>query len=160
MGAFVTTSSLTDYFAPPGLGFNGRNTPVSFFWRDSTLFFGLEFEIYPGVSFAQARDRFPSRKTRLTVGPAHTRTSSLVSAPIANKEPLGQECGRDGAGTGTVVVRELVSWSRKSEQRDKWSFCLTAGKIDPRIRRDDEQTSTAEPHSGFQGEGGAGRCHG
>ncbi|MET4804628.1 MASE4 domain-containing protein, partial [Bradyrhizobium sp. LB11.1] len=32
-----------------------------------------------------------------------------------------------------------VSWSRKSEQRDKWSFCLTAGKIDPRIRRDDEQ---------------------
>jgi hypothetical protein len=48
-----------------------------------------------------------------------------------------------------------LSWSRKSEQRDKWSFCLTAGKIDPRIRRDDEQTSTAEPHSGFQGEGGA-----
>jgi hypothetical protein len=53
-----------------------------------------------------------------------------------------------------------LSWSRKSEQRDKWSFCLTAGKIDPRIRRDDEQTSTAEPHSGFQGEGGAGRRQG
>ncbi|WP_235885286.1 trehalose-6-phosphate synthase [Bradyrhizobium frederickii] len=54
----------------------------------------------------------------------------------------------------------LLSWSRKSEQRDKWSFCLTAGKIDPRIRRDDEQTSTAEPHSGFQGEGGTCRRQG
>ncbi|TFV67131.1 hypothetical protein E4K64_38860 [Bradyrhizobium frederickii] len=53
-----------------------------------------------------------------------------------------------------------MSWSRKSEQRDKWSFCLTAGKIDPRIRRDDEQTSTAEPHSGFQGEGGTCRRQG
>jgi hypothetical protein len=38
---------------------------------------------------------------------------------------------------------------------DKWSFCLTAGKIDPRIRRDNEQTGTPEPHTGFQGEGGA-----
>jgi peptidoglycan/LPS O-acetylase OafA/YrhL len=48
MGAFVTSSSLSDYFAPPGLGFNGRNTPFSFFWRDSTLFFGLDFSL-PGV---------------------------------------------------------------------------------------------------------------
>jgi peptidoglycan/LPS O-acetylase OafA/YrhL len=48
MGAFVTTSSLSDYFAPPGLGFNGRDTPFSFFWRDSTLFFGLDFRL-PGV---------------------------------------------------------------------------------------------------------------
>src|SRR6266446_2323021 len=46
------------------------------------------------------------------------------------------------------------SWSQESEQGDKWCFCLTAGKIDPRIRRDDEQTSTPEPHTGFQGEGG------
>src|SRR3954468_18102428 len=48
MGAFVTTSSLTEYFAPPGLGFTGRNTPFSFFWRDSTLFFGLDYSL-PGV---------------------------------------------------------------------------------------------------------------
>src|SRR5436190_262962 len=44
---------------------------------------------------------------------------------------------------------------RKSAQYDKWSFCLTAGKIGPRIRRDNEQASTPEPHTGFQGEGGA-----
>ena len=43
MGAFVTTSSLSDYFSPPGLGFTGRNTPFSFFWRDLTLFFGLDY---------------------------------------------------------------------------------------------------------------------
>ena len=49
---------------------------------------------------------------------------------------------------------------RKSEQGNKWSFCLTAGKIGPRIRRDDDETRTPEPHTGFQGEGGAGRCQG
>jgi peptidoglycan/LPS O-acetylase OafA/YrhL len=48
MGAFVTTSSLIDYVAPPGLGFYGRNTPFSFVWRDSTLFFGLDYSL-PGV---------------------------------------------------------------------------------------------------------------
>jgi peptidoglycan/LPS O-acetylase OafA/YrhL len=48
MGAFVTTLSLSDYIAPSGLGFNGRNTPFSFFWRDSTLFFGLDYSL-PGV---------------------------------------------------------------------------------------------------------------
>ena len=52
------------------------------------------------------------------------------------------------------------SWSQESEQGDKWSFCLTAGKIGPRIRRDNEQTSTPEPHTGFQGEGGACRHQG
>ena len=41
------------------------------------------------------------------------------------------------------------SWLRKSEHGDKWSFCLTAGKIDPRIRRDDEQTSTPDAHTGI-----------
>src|SRR6266513_5223129 len=48
----------------------------------------------------------------------------------------------------------------KTEQGDKWSFCLTAGKIGPRIRREDEQTSTPEPHTGLQGEGGACRRQG
>lgn len=48
MGAFVTTLSLNEYIAPPNLGFNGRNTPFSFFWRNSTLLFGLDFEL-PGV---------------------------------------------------------------------------------------------------------------
>jgi hypothetical protein len=33
---------------------------------------------------------------------------------------------------------ERQSWLRESEQGAKWSFCLTAVKIDPRIRRDDE----------------------
>src|ERR1700758_4978129 len=66
---------------------------------------------------------------------------------------------------GTASVTHLrhtlgQSWLRKSEQSDKWSFCLTAGKIGPRIRRDDEQTSTPEPHTGFQGEGGACRGQG
>lgn len=48
MGGFVTTSSLSAYFAPPDVGFFGRNAPFSFFWRDSTLLFGLDFSL-PGV---------------------------------------------------------------------------------------------------------------
>src|SRR5271156_4102572 len=52
------------------------------------------------------------------------------------------------------------SRSRKSEQRDKWSFCLTASKISPRIRRDDEQETTPESHTKLQGQGGACRHQG
>src|SRR5438552_3871229 len=47
------------------------------------------------------------------------------------------------------------SRSRKSAQDDKWSFCLTAGTLCLRIRRDHEQTTAPEPHTGLQGEGGA-----
>jgi Group II intron, maturase-specific domain len=43
------------------------------------------------------------------------------------------------------------SRSRKSAQDDKWSFCLTAGTLCPRIRRSDDQTSPPEPHTGLQG---------
>src|SRR6266478_453521 len=60
----------------------------------------------------------------------------------------------------TAIFEDQESRFRKSEQGDKWSFCLTAGKIGPRIRRDDEQTSTPEPHPGLQGEGGACRRQG
>src|SRR5882672_5428293 len=47
------------------------------------------------------------------------------------------------------------SRTRKFEQDAKWNFCLTAGTISPRIRRDYEQTTAPEPHTGLQGEGGA-----
>src|SRR5260370_11221553 len=72
----------------------------------------------------------------------------------------------ESPGKSSWAIRKLVllpstqSRLRKSEQGDKWSFCLTAGKIGPRIRRDDEQTITPEPHPGFQGEGGACRRQG
>src|SRR6266403_1479641 len=49
---------------------------------------------------------------------------------------------------------------RKFGQDAKWSFCLTAGTIGPRIRRDYEQTSPPESLSGLQGEGGAGSLQG
>jgi transposase-like protein len=35
------------------------------------------------------------------------------------------------------------------------SFCLTAGKIGPRIRRNHEQTSAPDAHTGLQDEVGA-----
>jgi hypothetical protein len=54
---------------------------------------------------------------------------------------FGAVCPERGTGA--------ESWLQKSEQGDKRSFCLTAGKIDPRIRRDNEQTSPPEPHTGW-----------
>jgi hypothetical protein len=55
-----------------------------------------------------------------------------------------------------IRAREAMkSRTRKFEQDAKWSFCLTAGTISPRIRREHEQTTAPEPHPGLQGEGGA-----
>src|SRR5271168_3336619 len=67
----------------------------------------------------------------------------------------------DPLDVGVGQRREVCeSRSRKSEQRDKWSFCLTASKISPRIRRDDEQETTPESHTKLQGQGGACRHQG
>jgi hypothetical protein len=40
----------------------------------------------------------------------------------------------------------IQSWLRESAQGDKWSFCLTADKIGPRIRREHEQETAPEPY--------------
>jgi translation elongation factor EF-4 len=45
---------------------------------------------------------------------------------------------------------KVESRPRKSAQDDKWSFCLTTAIIAAN-RRDHEQTTTPEPHTGFQG---------
>jgi len=49
------------------------------------------------------------------------------------------------------VPREPASGSA---QGDKWSFCLTAGKIGPRMMREHEQETAPKPCIGLQGEGG------
>jgi hypothetical protein len=54
------------------------------------------------------------------------------------------------------VYCQRESRPRKSGQDDRWSFCLTAGTLCPRIRRYNEQTHTPDPHTGLQGEGGVG----
>src|ERR1700737_5300105 len=58
---------------------------------------------------------------------------------------------------GTVI--RWQSRTRKFEQVDKWSFCLTTAIIAAN-RRDHEQTTPPEPHTGLQGEGGACRRQG
>jgi len=47
------------------------------------------------------------------------------------------------------VVVYAESRLRESAQGDKWSFCLTAGKISPRIRREHEQEIAPEPCIGL-----------
>src|SRR5262245_47835965 len=56
----------------------------------------------------------------------------------------------------TAHIRE--SWTRFFAQGAKWNFCLTAGKIRPRIRRHHEEESAPEPLPGFQGKSGT-RCY-
>jgi hypothetical protein len=46
------------------------------------------------------------------------------------------------------VLRPLESWLGKTEQVDKWSFCLNAAKMTAN-RRDYEQTTAPEPHTGI-----------
>src|SRR5438105_3186611 len=107
------------------------------------------------------------------------RANRDVTASVIEAAPPTVRCPRQTTNNKTAITNATIitwikkaliesgqlrfrskSWPQESEQRDKWSFCLTAGKIDPRIRRDDEQTSTPEPHTGFQGEGGASRHQG
>jgi len=51
------------------------------------------------------------------------------------------------------------SRSRKSEQDDKWNFCLTTAMVAVN-RRNHEQTTPPEPLTGLQGKGGSGRRQG
>jgi hypothetical protein len=75
------------------------------------------------------------------------------------KGPQADLCDAEGKGPPDEIKGLFCdgkeSRSRKSAQDAKWSFCLTAGKIGPRIRRDNEQTSAPDAHTGLQGKGGA-----
>jgi putative DNA primase/helicase len=53
--------------------------------------------------------------------------------------------------SGNKGDAETQSRSRKSARDAKWSFCLTTGTLCPRIRRDHEQKTAPEPHTGLQG---------
>jgi Arm DNA-binding domain len=59
----------------------------------------------------------------------------------------------------TYAEPVIESWTRKFEQVDKWSFCLRAAMMAAN-RRDYEQKTAPEPHTGFQGQGGACRHQG
>jgi len=48
------------------------------------------------------------------------------------------------------AAKGIQRWLGKIGQGDRWSFCLTAGKMSLRFRRDNEQTSMPEPHTGLQ----------
>jgi hypothetical protein len=48
-----------------------------------------------------------------------------------------------------IVYAWDESWLRKTEQWDKWSFCLKAASYVPH-RRDNDETATPEPHTGLK----------
>ena len=48
---------------------------------------------------------------------------------------VGKLRGREATAALALEFCILTERFRKSAQFDKWSFCLTAGKIVPRIRR-------------------------
>src|SRR5450631_986436 len=63
---------------------------------------------------------------------------------------------RSNSPTFMAIVE---SRSRKSEQDDRWNFCLTTAIVAVN-RRNHEQTTPPEPLTGLQGEGGSGRRQG
>src|ERR1019366_441551 len=82
-------------------------------------------------------------------------------------------CGRKVSVTaGTIFDRSRIplqqwfaaawymSWFRKFGQRDKWKGCSPTAIKMAETRSNDDTTSTPEPHSGLQGEGGLGRTEG
>jgi hypothetical protein len=77
-----------------------------------------------------------------------------VNAPFVLEGPMTGEMFK-------AYVEQFLaqSWTRKFEQPDKWSFCLIAAMIAAN-RRDYEQKTAPEPHTGFQGQGGACRHQG
>src|SRR5450830_1728344 len=81
------------------------------------------------------------------------RTSGITNIRM----PPLQICGHCRARPKSNAV--LESWLGKSGQRDKWSFCLIAAMMTAN-RRDNEQTTAPEPHTGIQVEGGSGRHQG
>ncbi|WP_205680581.1 hypothetical protein, partial [Bradyrhizobium sp. LVM 105] len=74
------------------------------------------------IEVSQLSDLVGYAGPRRSNGPDNAQAETCQLASTARRLPIGS--GSDIMGN--------VSWSRKSEQRDKWSFCLTAGKIDPR----------------------------
>ena len=88
-------------------------------------------------------DRSACAKMRLAVEP-HTDLSALVMLG-------GALAGRTEQTFYSIGCRRFGPKSRlrESAQGDKWSFCLTAGKIGPRIRREHEQETAPKPCIGL-----------
>src|SRR5882762_4875192 len=80
----------------------------------------------------------------------------------ASARPRYASCGPKVSPVLRACLPEAYrkeSRSRKSEQDDKWNFCLTTAIVAVN-RRNHEETTPPEPLSGLQDEGGAGRRQG
>ena len=109
--------------------------------------------IFLGLGSA-AMGGVPFMRVVLTVT-MNGRTDALVDGVATDIE--AQPTGNGNAKLVPArAARGRQRWLGKSAQGDKWSFCLTAGTLCPRIRRNHGQTSTPEPLTGIQSESGAG----
>jgi len=85
---------------------------------------------------------------------------TVSTSPDFGAKWLVHRLGRFSAAHPMIDLRVSTtkSWTRFFAQGVKWNFCLTAGKIRPRIRRDHEEESAPEPLPGLQGKSGT-RCY-
>jgi alkyldihydroxyacetonephosphate synthase len=86
---------------------------------------------------------------------AYPRNEAEISAVMDWTSAVGASpsVGSPGASAkrnSRPAIPRAQSRPRKSAQDDKWSFCLTTAIIAAN-RRDHEQTTAPEPHTGFQG---------
>ncbi|MGH9806586.1 MAG: DNA cytosine methyltransferase [Terriglobia bacterium] len=122
---------------------------------------GLSKRLWKGVRGHKWRRLDPKQPSYTILAQMHRDMSEWIHPKhqrwITVREAARLQSFHDGF---VFEGSECQSRTRKFEQDAKWSFCLTAGTISPRIRRDHEQTTAPEPPTGLQGEGGACRRQG
>ncbi|WP_414643281.1 Arm DNA-binding domain-containing protein [Bradyrhizobium barranii] len=120
------------------------------YWDDKLPSFG--FRVSQGGSKTFVLNR---KNSLITIGRFPTISLSQARTEAKRQSSRLGRCARSRSRTQSQQSRP-----RNSAQGDKWSFCLTAGTLCLRIRSDNEQKNTPEPHTGLQGEGGARRREG
>ena len=111
-------------------------------WRS---YFGPKAKIY-GVDREPACTMYEGNNVKIFIGNQRDRNFwKRFREQVPNLDVVIDDAGQ--------------SWLGKSGQRDKWSFCLIAAMMTAN-RRDNEQATAPEPHTGIQVEGGSGRHQG
>src|SRR5262249_23791318 len=91
-------------------------------------------------------DPTPSQRADWRIGVSQMLQGSCDFAVPVSLNGIVQVRTFTDTGNGRSYCQSRL---RESAQGDKWSFCLTAGKTSPRIRREHEQETAPEPCIGL-----------
>ncbi|WP_460019930.1 formylglycine-generating enzyme family protein [Magnetospira thiophila] len=107
-----------------------------------------EMVVIPAGSFMMGHDQPP----RHIISGEYISTTPVHRVTIPRPFAMGRY---EVTRASHNACRDAERWPGKFRQGVKWIFCLRAAMM-PLIGRNHDEAYTAEPHSGFQGEGGFG----